>query len=134
MKNEITIWLKYARENLESAKLLLDSRLYNSCLQNTQQAVEKYLKAFLISNSIKLIKTHSIRKLKTALEQQGINVDISDDECDLLDTIYLPSKYPLGSVIPDFEPDFAICDQCLAIAERIRDYAEEYFYKFNADK
>jgi HEPN domain-containing protein len=78
MKNEITIWLKYAGENLESAKLLLDSRLYNSCLQNTQQAVEKYLKAFLISNSIKPIKTHSIRKLKTALdEQQGTNIDIS---------------------------------------------------------
>ena len=34
MKNETKNWIKYAIENLESAKVLIDSQLYNPCLQN----------------------------------------------------------------------------------------------------
>lgn len=45
MKDETKIWLKYSRENLRSAGLLLESGLFNPCLQNIQQAVEKGLKA-----------------------------------------------------------------------------------------
>jgi len=45
MKDETKKWLEYADENLRSARLLLDSELFNPCLQNVQQAVEKMLKA-----------------------------------------------------------------------------------------
>ena len=41
MKNETKTWLDYAAENLESAHILGDSDLFNSCLQNIQQCVEK---------------------------------------------------------------------------------------------
>lgn len=41
MKNETRKWLDYAEENLKSAKILMDSGLYNPCLQNVQQGVEK---------------------------------------------------------------------------------------------
>jgi len=47
MKDETKKWLDYADENLRSAKLLLDNKLFNPCLQNVQQAVEKMLKAIL---------------------------------------------------------------------------------------
>jgi len=36
-----------------------------------------------------------------------------------LDTIYLPSKYPLGSVLPAFEPDAQTAHHCLAIVDRV---------------
>ncbi len=36
-----------------------------------------------------------------------------------LDTIYLPSKYPLGSVLPAFEPDAQTAEHCLAIVDRV---------------
>ena len=119
MKDETKIWMKYADENLKSARLLLDGSLFNACLQNIQQSAEKSLKALLVEFSIKLIKTHSISKLKAALAEHDVNVDITEDECDLLDTIYLPSKYPLGGVIPDFEPDADICRQCLSISKKV---------------
>ncbi len=45
MKDETNIWLDYAAENLESARILLNSSLFNSCLQNVQQCVEKLLKS-----------------------------------------------------------------------------------------
>ncbi|MBC8433004.1 MAG: HEPN domain-containing protein [Desulfobacterales bacterium] len=119
MKDETKIWMKYADENLKSARLLLDGSLFNACLQNIQQSVEKSLNALLVEFSIKLIKTHSIGKLTAALTEHDVDVDITEDECDLLDTIYLPSKYPLGGVIPDFEPDADICRQCLSISKKV---------------
>jgi len=41
-----------------------------------------------------------------------------------MDSVYLPSKYPLGSALPRFEPDEAITRQCLDIAERVVTAAE----------
>jgi HEPN domain-containing protein len=121
MKDQTKKWLEYAHENLRSAKLLSDNALFNPCLQNVQQAVEKMLKALLAESAIKLKRTHSINELVTILADNGLNIDITDDERDLLDSIYLPSKYPLGSVLPDFEPDMQTCKQCIAVADRVRD-------------
>jgi HEPN domain-containing protein len=38
-------WLAYAQENRRAAIVCLESSLFNPCLQNAQQAVEKALKA-----------------------------------------------------------------------------------------
>ncbi len=67
MKEETKSWIKYANENLDSAKVLLESELYNPCLQNVQQCVEKSLKALLVEHSIIFYKTHRISDLKTTL-------------------------------------------------------------------
>lgn len=120
MKDETRKWLEYADDNLCSAKVLMDNKLFNPSLQNVQQAVEKMLKAVLVESALKLKKTHSINELVTFLGKNNLDVDITEDERDLLDSIYLPSKYPLGSVLPDFEPDVQICRQCIAAAERVR--------------
>jgi len=125
MKDLTKKWLDYAEENLASAGVLLDSRLFNPCLQNTQQAVEKMLKALLVEAGIKVKKTHSIRELKGILTRLDVKVPITEDEMDLLDSIYLPSKYPLGNVLPDFEPDQSICERCIAVAEVARDFVRE---------
>ncbi len=121
MKDETKKWLEYADENLRSAKLLLDSELFNPCLQNVQQAVEKMLKALLMESTKKIKKTHSMNELVNILDKHGLNVDMTEDDCDLLDSIYLPSKYPLGSILPDFEPDLQTCRKCVALAERVWD-------------
>ena len=121
MNDETRRWLGYAKENLASARVLLDSGLYNPCLQNVQQAVEKMLKAILVESREKLRKTHSISELVTVLAEKGSSVSISEEEVDMLDSIYLPSRYPLGSALPDFEPDKALCRRCLGIAEGVRD-------------
>ena len=121
MRKDTEVWLRYADDNLKSTKVLLDSELYNPCLQNAQQAVEKYLKAVLIEKAAGLLKTHSIRELAGLLEGQGVILSISDDEIDLLDSIYLPTKYPAFSVLPHFMPDQAICKQCLQIAKQVKD-------------
>ena len=123
MKDQTKKWLEYADENLRSAKVLLENKLFNPCLQNVQQAIEKTLKAVLSESGLKIKRTHSVNELVTILAENGMKVNIEEDECDLIDSIYLPSKYPVGGVLPDFEPDMQICVQCLAVAKRVRDSA-----------
>ncbi len=125
MKDESKIWLDYAEENLKSAKVLLKSELLNPCLQNIQQTIEKALKSILIEKTTKLKKTHSINDLKNILQNNGISIQLSDDECDFLDSIYLPSKYPIGNVLPYFEPGHEICNQAIKIAERVLNLAQD---------
>lgn len=120
MKDETKRWLEYAEENLRSAKILLDSEIYNPTLQNIQQAVEKMLKALCIEFSLKFRKTHSINELTALLATKNLQVGLAPDERDLLDSIYLPSKYPLASVLPDFEPDAEICKKCITIADNLQ--------------
>lgn len=120
MKKDTESWLRYADENLKSAEILMGNGLFNPSLQNSQQAVEKYLKAVLIEKAAGLAKTHSIRELAVLLEGIGVHLSLNDDDIDLLDSIYLPSKYPAFSVLPRFVPDESVCRQCLDIAEKIR--------------
>ena len=123
MKDETKNWLEYGDENLKSAKVLLDNKLFNPCLQNAQQAVEKMLKSVLLEFSIKFKKTHSTNELVMMLAENHLDINLAEEDRELLDSIYLPSKYPLGSILPDFEPDERICKNCIAIAERVKESA-----------
>ncbi len=48
MQEETNRWFVYSEENLKAAKILLESELYNTCLHNIQQAIEKILKPLFI--------------------------------------------------------------------------------------
>jgi HEPN domain-containing protein len=119
MKDDTRLWLKYADENLRSAKVLKENSLFNPCLQNIQQAVEKLLKAVIIEYGFEFKKTHSINELNAIIASHGITAALLKEECHFLDSIYLPSKYPISSALPDFEPNVIICDIYLTIADRI---------------
>lgn len=120
MKNETRIWISYANENLDVARLALEHGHLNSSLQNIQQAVEKYLKAVIVEKDLEFRRTHSIRELVGILTDQGIRVNISDDEMDLMDAVYLPSKYPIYSVLPHALPELEICRDALNFVEKVQ--------------
>jgi HEPN domain-containing protein len=120
MSDDFKVWFIYADENLAVARLALEGGYYNACLQNVQQAVEKYLKTALLLRKAAFQKTHSIETLNRQVQSADIETSLSEDECELLDTIYVPSKYPMGSVLPDFVPDEEIGTRCVEIAERVR--------------
>lgn len=119
MQEETKIWLTYSEENLEAAKVLLASELYNPCLHNIQQSIEKALKSLFIEKVIPFKKTHNIMELKTILEKNGISIELTEDECDFLDSIYLATKYPIGSALPFFYSDKSICKNSISLAERV---------------
>ena len=119
MQEETKRWIAYAEENYEAAKILLESEFFNPCLHNVQQAIEKALKSLFIERIIPFKKTHNILELKTILENNGVMIDLTEDECDFLDSIYLPTKYPIGSALPLFYPDKVICKNSILLADRV---------------
>lgn len=119
MQEETKSWLTYSEENLEAAKVLFESKLLNPCLQSIQQSIEKSLKAIFIEKEIPFKKTHNIMELKTILSKYKVEIKLTDDECDFLDSIYLPTKYPIGSALPDFSPDEKICKDSISLAEGV---------------
>lgn len=67
MKNEslVRIWLKRAKSNLQMAKAgkVFDDILYEDLCFDCEQAVEKALKALLVSIDVSFPRTHSISHL-----------------------------------------------------------------------
>jgi HEPN domain-containing protein len=125
MKDETGSWVSYADENLDVAALTFDHGHLNACLQNAQQAVEKYLKAIVLEYNLEFRRTHSIRELLGVLAARGVDLTVSEDEMDLMDSIYVPSKYPVYSALPKTLPDPAICREALRIAHKVKDLTTE---------
>jgi len=125
MSAEARQWLDYAKENLEIARIGLERDLFNACLQNAQQVVEKVLKASLLAAGWEIPCTHSIRELMRRAREAGVSLELSMDDCDLFDAIYIPSKYPVFGVLPGEVADRETCQRCLEIAERTIDNLEE---------
>lgn len=116
---EVLEWITYGAENLQVAELALDAGLLNPCLQNVQQSVEKSLKAARLIRGLGLKRTHSIRELNADLLAVGVDVALTREECELLDSIYVGSKYPGQSVLPNAPPDALTCRRSLELARRI---------------
>lgn len=133
MKDETTAWLSYADENLDVAELSLANNHLNACLHNAQQAVEKYLKALIIEYDLPFRKTHAIYILWQELTEHGIQLELTEEDSDLFDTVYMPSRYPLFSVLPDAMPERETCEKCIRIARRVGESARSAL-KDKADK
>jgi len=121
MKDETQVWLSYADENLSMSRLGLEHGHLNACLQNAQQAVEKYLKAVIVERNLEFRRTHSIHELTGICSSAGISIKMTKEEGQLIDSIYVPSKYPAYSALPDTYPDPEICEKGLEIAHKIRE-------------
>lgn len=116
-------WIHYAEENLRIARWTLESNMVNPSLQNAQQATEKALKAVWILHGKMVRKTHYIADLVEDLASLGLNAGVSEDKCNLLDSVYLPSKCPAMSALPEGMPDETVARQCVELAERVYQWA-----------
>ena len=63
MKEDALEWFRKGDEDLKAAKVLYNTGLYGPSCFHSQQAVEKYLKAFLLSRNMEISKTHNLKLL-----------------------------------------------------------------------
>ncbi len=105
----------------------------NACLHNAQQAVEKYLKALIIEYELPFKKTHSIYALWQELADHGVQTALSEEDCDLFDAVYMPSRYPVFSVLPDAIPDRETCAKCIGITSNVKDSVQLILSKRDAN-
>ena len=134
MNGDSREWLDYAEENLHASQVLHREGLYNPSLQNSQQAVEKSLKALLALAGIPVRRTHSIQHLVNLIAPKMGEIPLNEEDCELLDSIYLPSKYPLGGILPDFEPDDPLSEMCLDLAQSVVEFARDRLEKACNDR
>ena len=100
MKKEVVKeWIERGKHDLEVAKILLaEEEYFDVVLFHVHQAVEKYLKGFLIDNGWDLKKIHDLELLVT----EAMNFDaIFQKYLDLgrkLTAFYFEERYPPGPI------------------------------------
>ena len=92
-------WAEKGEHDLETATLLHNENHYTDIVAfHIHQAVEKYLKAYLLFNGWKLEKTHDLIKLKAELEKYGLDLSDYELQVEKINEFYIESRYPLSSV------------------------------------
>lgn len=113
-------WLIKANEDLLVISKLTEYEVIatSSVCFHCQQAVEKFLKAFLIANGVEIKKTHNIEYLLS--ECADFDGDFSDIDPKELSDFGVDARYPGDMFIPD--PDETIEYKNLAF--EIKDLVE----------
>jgi HEPN domain-containing protein len=122
MKKGTADWMEFAKRDLEAARLLIHSEyVANIVLFHSQQCIEKCLKALLEENEVSVPKIHSAVKLHTLMtDHTNHELSVSEDDLDLVDLIYIDSRYPSGlGVLPSGFPTREDARDLLKIAEAV---------------
>ncbi len=119
MRNEslVRIWLKRAKSNLQIAKAgkVFEDILYEDLCFDCEQAVEKALKALLVSIDVSFPRTHSISHLIELIEEHSIMVPDEIKDSISLTAYAVSTRYP-----GDFEPvDEQEYQETLETAEKV---------------
>lgn len=110
-------WFEMAKKDLNSAKILFEHDAdYGIVCFHCQQAVEKYLKGYLIYKSGLLEQGHNLIKLcrKATSYEASFNDYIKD--CAFMTTFYIETRYPAEDPLNVRQED---TEECLATAEKI---------------
>ena len=88
-------WLEWARDDLDTARILIENGKYSASAFYSQQAAEKALKALLYLTGSDPGKTYSLTELAELLEAEGITVpqDVKEDLM-VVSPHFIISRYP----------------------------------------
>jgi len=116
---EVKLWIKKADADLRASKKLLDLNEEPWLITfHAQQAIEKYLKAYLIYKQVRFKKTHDILKLL----ELCINEDKDFEEVKKLDLSRF-KEYATNFRYPSYyEPSLDEAKEAIEIAEKVREF------------
>ena len=119
MRKEAEAWLKIAAEDLQSAEILFDRKLFRPACYHAQQSVEKSLKTLIVDRDIEIPRTHNILDLNNAAKKLGYAVEVSDEDAVFLSSIYR-ARYPSDAgLLPLGEPIEQDAERALKIAREM---------------
>jgi len=118
MKEEIKNWISKADKDLEEAKFLFS---YKRPLEDVaffiHQAIEKYLKAFLINSGWELKKIHDLVKLLKDVIKIDNSFERFLSEIEGITNYYIETRYPVGYDVEYTEEDI---ENSIKVAEEIK--------------
>ncbi|NQS98874.1 MAG: HEPN domain-containing protein [candidate division Zixibacteria bacterium] len=119
-KGLINSWIKKAEKDLLTAEheLSFSDAVTESICFHCQQAVEKYLKAYLVFLSIPFTKTHEIGELITKCENKDNEIFVFKEEADKLTDYAISIRYPEEPL----EPTLKEAKEAFEMAKKIRGF------------
>ena len=113
-------WIDKADKDLLSVKheLIFSDVVRETVCFHSQQAVEKYLKAYLVFLGISFTKTHEIGELITKCENKDRDISILKEEADKLTDYAVEIRYPDEWSEPSLEE----AEEAFEIAEKVREF------------
>ena len=121
MEIETTLeWISFADEDFDSAIILNDAyRKHNAIIcYHCQQAVEKYLKAFLCYNGVIPPKIHVLEALCALCSEFDSSFNDIAKDCAYLSPFAVHARYPLEMEITSLN-----IVKSLEIARKVKDFA-----------
>jgi HEPN domain-containing protein len=110
MKEETKEWLKRAEDDLPVARResrVTEEPSYSAVCFHSEQAVEKFLKAFLQEHDMQIIKTHDLVFLLEQLFPLKPLWSVYRDGCERLTGYAVDTRYP-GEETTKKEADYAV--------------------------
>jgi HEPN domain-containing protein len=117
-------WLTKARQDMARVRVLLDVDDPEGAGFHLQQAVEKALKAFLLSQGVMPRRIHDLGILLDEVGSFRPDLEQFRGLCDLATDLYMPQRYPFLAVQP---PAKAEVEALLAQAQALLQKIEEVF-------
>lgn len=116
----INSWIDKAEKDLLSAEheLSFPDAVTETVCFHCQQAVEKYLKAYLVFLGLTFTKTHEIGELITKCENKDRGISALKEEADKLTDYAIEIRYPEELVEPTIEE----AKEAFEMAKKIRDF------------
>ncbi|GHV41541.1 hypothetical protein AGMMS49546_17630 [Spirochaetia bacterium] len=98
MKKQVEAWNYYAYKHMLIVSIIIDNPdLTNGVAFHCQQAIEKYLKAFLVAHDIEVIRTYDLVRLYYLVKKTrdfGFDLDLLDT----LTRLFNDSRYPNDNI------------------------------------
>ena len=120
-------WIQKADNDLKSAEILFNAEevLWENVCTLSQQAAEKYLKAFLLYLDVDFRRSHSLVYLLGLLEPFGEITDTMDGVADFLTPFAVDIRYP-----GEMEVNSADAEEAILGAQMFRDYVLSRMSRF----
>lgn len=121
-------WLKKAESDLKTAKILLDAESddYFTCAFHSQQAAEKFLKAYLVRHQVEFRKTHDLDELLNLTDSIDSSLRQEIASCVWLTPYGVEFRYPGEYPVVDHDTaERAYKESQLvkeAVMKRLKDY------------
>jgi HEPN domain-containing protein len=96
-------WIKKARHDIITAQTILEYQplILDVVCFHCQQAIEKYLKVFLVANRVAVEKTHNLNYLQSLCAE--IDSDFIEFDFKILTEYAVNARYPDDFFMPELE-------------------------------
>ena len=116
-------WIAFADRDWRRTQVLLNEDDAEGAAFHLQQALEKYLKGFLLAKGWRLKKTHELETLLAEAVKYDSSLKSFQQLCEKISTYYFTERYPQsldsGTTTEEVEQDMSEADQLRKILSKL---------------